>query len=80
MSPKNQHARIVLAKNAGGTIVYCEGCNVVEIEMGAMSMRIDAPSLAALATLFKEADIRLGYISLDKADFEQTKAADSSFH
>jgi hypothetical protein len=86
MSPKNEHARILLSKNVGGSIAYCEACNVIELEMGAISMRIDAPSLSALSALFKDADIRLNYYRLAKADFEeknnyeQTAAPDLSFH
>lgn len=34
--------RILLAKNEAGRVGYCEGCDVVELEIGAMSLRIDA--------------------------------------
>lgn len=80
MTPKNQHSRILLAKNESGSIAYCESCDVVELEVGAISMRVDAQSLGALNGLFKDADIRLSYYRLEKASFEQRKMADSSFH
>ena len=80
MSPKNQHSRILLAKNDGGSIAYCESCDVVELETGAISMRVDAPSLELLSALLKDADTRLSYYRLEKANFENTLAADLSFH
>ena len=80
MSPKNRHARILLAKNEGGAIAYCEGCDVVEIEIGAISLRIDAPSLEALSVLFKDADTRFDYYRLEKASVEKQQALDANFH
>ncbi len=80
MSPKNQHSRILLAKNESGSIAFCEGCDVVELEVGAISMRIDAQCLEALRGLFKDADTRLSYYRLEKASFEQSQTADLSFH
>ena len=80
MSPKNQHSRILLAKNDGGSIAYCESCDVIELEMGVISMRVDAPSLEALSALLKDADTRLSYYRLEKANFENALAADLSFH
>lgn len=80
MTPKNQHSRILLAKNESGSIAFCEGCDVVELEIGAISMRIDAQSLETLRGLFKAADTRLNYYRLEKASFEQSQTADLSFH
>lgn len=80
MSPKSQHSRILLAKNENGSIAYCEGCDVVEVEMGAVSVRVDAQSLEALNGLFNDANIRLSYYRLEKANFEQRQAADLNFH
>lgn len=80
MSPKNQHLRILLAKNESGSIAFCESCDVVELEIGAISVRIDAQSLEALSGLFKDANIRLNYYCSEKASFEQSQATDLSFH
>lgn len=80
MTPKNQHSRILLAKNASGSVAFCESCDVIELEIGAISMRIDAPSLEALSMLVKDADIRLSYYRLEKASFNQTQTADIGFH
>ncbi len=80
MPTKNQHLRILLAKNASGSIAFCEACDVVELEIGAISMRIDAQSLEALRGLFRDADTRLSYYRSEKASFEQSQTADLSFH
>jgi hypothetical protein len=84
MTPKNQHSRILLAKNIAGAIAFCEGCDVIEMEIGAISLRIDAESLEALSVLLKDADIRLSYYRLEKASAEKTQAqkqaADLNMH
>lgn len=80
MTPKNQHARIFLSKNTAGTIAFCEACDVVEMEIGAISFRIDAESLEALSSLLKDADIRLNYYRLEKASIMQKQSADLSLH
>ena len=80
MTPKNQHARILLAKNTAGAVAFCEGCDVVEMEIGAISLRIDAESLEALSILLKDADVRLSYYRLEKASIMERQAADLSMH
>lgn len=84
MTPKNQHSRILLAKNTAGAIAFCESCDVIEMEIGAISLRIDAESLEALSVLLKDADIRLSYYRLEKANADknqaQLQAADLSLH
>ena len=71
--------RVLLAKNEAGRVGYCEGCDVVELEIGAMSLRIDAKDLHFLANLFKDADVRLAYYRLEK-DYEQPKPAANIGH
>jgi hypothetical protein len=84
MTPKNQHARVLLAKNNAGAIAFCEACDVVEMEIGAISLRIDAESLEALSILLKDANTRLSYYRLEMASAEQKlaqkQAADLSVH
>ena len=80
MTPNPQHSRILLAKNTSGSIAFCESCDVIELEIGSISMRIDAPSLEVLSLLLKDADIRLSYYRLEKASFNPTQTADIGFH
>ncbi|HSI24199.1 MAG TPA: hypothetical protein VK952_01130 [Methylotenera sp.] len=74
MIPKNQHARLLLAKNTAGAIAFCEACDVVEMEIGAISLRIDAESLEALSQLLKDANTRLNYYRLESANAEKKQA------
>lgn len=80
MSPKNLHALTLLAKNTSGSITFCEACDVVEMEIGAISLRIDAESLEALSILLKDADTRLSYYRLEKASVMERQAADLNMH
>jgi hypothetical protein len=72
--------RVLLAKNAAGRVGFCETCDVVELEIGAMSLRIVADDLHYLAQLIKEADIRLSYYRLEQARYKQQQPVDLSFH
>ena len=78
MTPENQHTRILLAKNTAGAIAFCESCDVIEMEIGAISLRIDAESLEALSVLLKDADIRLSYYRLEQASTEKKSAKTNS--
>ncbi len=80
MMPKNQHVRLLLAKNTAGAIAFCEACDVVEMEIGAISLRIDAESLEALSLLLKDANTRLNYYRLENASIIQKQAVDLSVH
>lgn len=59
-------SRILLAKNIAGRVGFCEDCDVVELELGAMSLRIAAEDLHFVALLIKDADVRLAYYRLEK--------------
>lgn len=80
MLQKNQHLRLLLGKNTSGSVVFCEACDVIELEIDAISLRIDAPSLEALSQLLKEAGMRLSYYRQEKAQFAQQVPADCNFH
>ena len=51
MSTKNTHKRMQLSQNESGKIEYCEGCDVVEMEIGPVSVRLHAQDLALFSTL-----------------------------
>lgn len=69
MSPKNTHKRILLNKNQSGLVEYCEGCEVVEVEIGPVSIRLQAQELELFSTLIQEADMRLRYYNMEKRQF-----------
>lgn len=80
MSPKNQHSRILLSKNESGAIGFCEACDVVEMEIGAISLRVDSSSLDSLSKLLKEAAQCLKILKIEKARFIQTTPSECNLH
>lgn len=70
MNPKNTHKRIVLSQNKSGKVEYCEGCDVVEMDIGPVSVRLHAQDLALFSTLMQEAEMHLRYYQLEKTKFE----------
>lgn len=59
MRPKNACHRIVLAGEEGCRVLYCEDCKVAELEIGAMSLRLETHAFDTLAEMVKQAEIRL---------------------
>ncbi len=70
MNPKNTHKRITLNKNQSGQIEYCEACNVVELEVGPVSLRLHAQDLELFSELIQDAELRLRYYKTEKERFE----------
>jgi len=75
MKLKNEHSRKLLSRNASGRIEFCEECNVVELEIGAFSIRLHAQDLAILNHLIREADFNLNFHQLEKAKTEASVAS-----
>jgi hypothetical protein len=80
MAPKNTHKRILLNKNQSGQVEYCEGCNVVELEVGPVSLRLYAQDLALFSALVHEAEMHLRYYKMEKKKFETTMVNVGGFH
>jgi len=70
MSQKSEHRRILLNKNQSGLVEYCERCEVVEVEIGPVSIRLQAQDLELFSNLIQEADSRLRYYNMEKARFK----------
>jgi len=51
--------RIVLAGTEGCCVSYCEDCHVAEIEIGAVSMRLEVHAFSSLSQMLQEAQARL---------------------
>lgn len=81
MDKKPSCTRVLLTKNEAGRVGYCEDCDVVELEIGAISLRIVAADLHHVAQLLKEADTRLGYYRLEQ-DYKphEIKNVDEPIH
>ncbi|MDP2153736.1 MAG: hypothetical protein Q8J66_08780 [Methylotenera sp.] len=72
--------RVLLSKNESGQIIFCENCNVAELELGAISLRIDAGTLHALRGLLADAVTRLALYQQEKAIATQQSAFNCSVH
>ncbi len=59
--------RVLLSKNEIGRIVFCEECHVAELEVGAISLRIEASALNALKMLLTDANSRLNIYKQEQA-------------
>jgi len=67
--------RILLAGEDGCKIIYCEDCKVAEIELGAISVRLELNTLHNLHTILGQAAMKLlalKEVSLS-SDFEYRK-------
>lgn len=58
--------RIVLAGAEGCKIVYCEGCEVAEMELGAISVRLELSALHNLQTILGQAAMKLSVLKAIK--------------
>ena len=56
-------------------IVYCEGCGVAELELGAISVRLELNALHNLQTVLYQASMKLSVLKALKVspDFEYDK-------
>ncbi len=80
MSEQNKHRRILLNKNQSGIVEYCERCEVIEVEIGPVSIRLQAQDLELFSTLIQEADTRLRYYNMEKARFESEMVKVGGIH
>jgi len=69
MAPKNTHKRILLNKNASGQVEYCEECDVIELALGAVSVRLHAQNLGLFSQLMQETVMNLETCHLEKSGF-----------
>lgn len=72
--------RVLLSKNESGQIVFCENCNVAELELGAISLRVEASTLQALRGLLADAVTRLNLYQHEKALQSEQAALNCSIH
>ncbi|MDI1363240.1 hypothetical protein [Methylotenera sp.] len=80
MKPRSQHSRILLSRNEGGAIAFCESCDVLELEIGAVSLRIDSHSLDLLSKLINEAATSMKSYKQEKARFTQEMQQNFGLH
>ncbi|HSH72421.1 MAG TPA: hypothetical protein VK974_05120 [Methylophilaceae bacterium] len=70
MKTVNSCKRIVLAGNDGCRVWFCQECNVAEIEVGSLSLRLEAEAFSSLSELLMEASSRIAALSAVKKSQE----------
>lgn len=73
-------SRVLLSRNGIGRIVFCEECRVVELEIGAISMRIEANALEAFKLLLVDATARLALHQQEKVAYSAQEGIDCNIH
>ncbi|CAG0992830.1 hypothetical protein MTYP_02376 [Methylophilaceae bacterium] len=63
--------RIVLSGSDGCRVSYCEDCRVAEIEVGALSLRLEVHAFNTLADVLQEAAAKLAAFNAARADYER---------
>jgi len=80
MSNESSCSRVLLSKNEIGRIVFCEGCSVAELEIGAISLRIEGSALNALKMLLADAATRLTLYQQEQAVYTKQTAVNYNVH
>ena len=80
MSNKESCSRVLLSKNEIGRIVFCEGCSVAELEIGAISLRIEGSALNSLKMLLADAATRLMLYQQEQAVYSKQTAVTYNVH
>ena len=75
MKKDEQCRRIRLAGADGCKIIYCEGCEVAEMELGALSVRLELSALHNLQVVLGQAAVKLSILKAIKVSpgFEYDK-------
>jgi len=71
MKPEKSCDRILLAGNEGCRILYCESCNVAELEIGALSLRLEINAFQTLHELICESLQKISMVQQAKFTQEQ---------
>ena len=66
--------KLILADGAGTRLIYCKNCDVVELEMGAISLRFSAEQIQQIANVMMKASLRLDQMVRPKQNLSNNKA------
>ena len=65
--------KIILGESLGVKLIFCQDCNVVELEIGAVSVRICPDVIQQVANVMMKASLHLDQvIAINKAVTQQT--------
>ena len=51
--------KLVLAEGLGVRLIYCKNCNVIELEIGAICLRLSPNHIQQIANVMMKASLRL---------------------
>ncbi|HEY0562755.1 MAG TPA: hypothetical protein VGD04_05470 [Methylophilus sp.] len=70
ITKKDICTKVILAESLGVRLVYCQRCEVVELELGAISIKLSPDKIQRIANLLMKASLRLDrlYPSLAGSD------------
>lgn len=71
MDSTEEHKKTLLSGNDDCCVVFCPGCNVLELNFGALTLRISAESLRTLSSVLNHAKVR-------HAQMQNTALADAA--
>ena len=54
--------KLILADSLGVRLTYCPDCNVVELEIGAISLRLNPDVIQRVANIMMKASLQLDHI------------------
>ena len=51
--------KLILAEGLGVRLIYCKNCDVIELEIGAISLRLNPSHVQQIANVMMKASLRL---------------------
>jgi hypothetical protein len=63
--------KIVLADSMGLRLIYCKDCNVVELEIGAVSLRLCPDAVQRMANMLMKASLKLDRLVSTPVEVQQ---------
>ena len=59
-------AKLILAEGLGVRLIYCKNCDVIELEIGAITLRLSPNHVQQIANIMMKASLRLdGMVNLN---------------
>ena len=75
MNSTKQHKKVRLSGNDNCCVVLCSECNVLELNFGASTVRINPESLHAISSILNNATVRLAQMQNASPMSGNTKSA-----
>lgn len=70
--------KIILAQSLGVRLTFCPDCNVVELEIGAISLRLNPDTTQRIANIMMKASLQLDHIEAVNRTLKSDEAGQDS--